>query len=535
MTQYDAIVIGAGHNGLAAAATLAGAGKKVLVLEKNDVPGGMAANGIVAPGYECPSMAHLLSNLDAAEIASLGLEKHGFAYAATDLPTVSLSPDGKHVVSDAKGVRYADGGTLADEGEYRALRARLIRFAKMLAELKRKPPPSLSGIDWREAASLGKLALGLRRMGKEDMREFLRVLLSNSYDTILDEIADGPLAGAFALDSVLGGHIGPRSPGTVLTLMYRLANGGAKHLPRGGMGAVMRAFEASAKSAGAEIRYGVAVDRMMVAADRVTGVVLADGTEVSAARVLSSLDPKTTMVLAGVGNFDAEMIRRARHIRTKGCTAKVNLALSAAPAFDGLSDDLHRGRILHAPSLAALEKAFNRAKYGELPTSPILEVTAPSLTDPSLADPSLADPSLVDPGLVEGDGHVVSAVVQYVPYALKQGWSDDSRNALGDVVVDCLDQFAPGLKAAVVARQVLSPADIEERTGAPGGHWHHGEMIADQMLMLRPAPGIERYALPVEGLYLCGASTHPGGDVSGIPGCNAAKAALRVKLGRAAA
>lgn len=520
MTQYDAIVIGAGHNGLAAAATLAGAGKKVVVLEKNDVPGGMAAHGIVAPGYECSAMAHLLTNLDSAEIAALGLEQHGFAYAATDLPTISLSPGGKHVVFDTKGVRYADGGAVADGGEFLALRARLIRFAEQLAALKRKPPPSLSGIDWREAASLGKLAFGLRRMGKTDMREFLRVLLSNSYDTILDEIEDGPLAGAFGLDSVLGGHIGPRSPGTVLTLMYRLANGGAKHLPKGGMGAVARAFEASATSAGAEIRYGVAVERMLVAGDRVTGVALSDGTEVSGARVLSSLDPKTTMILAGVGHFDAEMIRRARHIRTKGCTAKVNLALSAAPVFSGLSDDLHRSRILHAPSLAAMEKAFNRAKYGELPTSPILEVTVPSLSDP---------------GLVAGDGHVLSAVVQYVPHGLKQGWSEDSRNALGDVVVDCLDQFAPGLKAAVVARQVLSPADIEAATGAPGGHWHHGEMIADQMLMLRPAPGIERYVLPVDGLFLCGASTHPGGDVTGIPGCNAAKAALQITLGRAAA
>ncbi len=525
MTHYDAIVIGAGHNGLAAAATLAGAGKKVVVLEKNDMPGGMAANMTIAPGFDCPAMAHLLTNLDGAEIAALGLEKHGFAYAAKDLPTVSLSPDGKHVVFDAKGVRYAGGDALADGGEFLALRARLIRFAEKLAELKRKPPPSLSGVDWRETASLGKLALGLRRMGKEDMREFLRVLLSNSYDTILDEIEDGPLAGAFAVDSVLGGHIGPRSPGTVLTLMYRLANGGAKHLPKGGMGAVARAFEASAKSAGAEIRYGVAVDRMLVEGDRVTGVALADGTEISGARVLSSLDAKTTMVLAGVGNFDAEMIRRARHIRTKGCTAKVNLGLSAAPVFTGLSDDLHRGRILHAPSLAAMEKAFNRAKYGELPTSPILEVTIPSLSDPGLVDPSLVD----------GNGHVLSAVVQYVPYGLKQGWSDDSRNALGDIVVDCLDQFAPGLKAGVIARQVLSPADIEAATGAPGGHWHHGELIADQMLMLRPAPGIERYALPVEGLFLCGASTHPGGDVTGIPGSNAAKAALQVKLGRAAA
>ncbi len=520
MTYFDAIVIGAGHNGLAAAATLAGAGKKVIVLEKNDVPGGMAINREIAPGFECPAMAHLLSNLDAVEVAALGLDKHGLSYAATDLPTVSLAADGKHILSDAKGVRYADGGTHSEENAFLALRARLIRFAERLAELKRKPPPSLSGIDWGEALSLGKLALGIRRMGKEDTREFLRVLLSNSYDTILDEIEDGPLAGAFALDSVLGGHIGPRSPGTVLTLMYRLANGGAKHLPRGGMGAVMRAFEASAKAAGAEIRYGAAVSRMIVEDDRIAGVVLADGTEISGEKVLSSLDPKTTMLLAGVAHFDVEMIRRARNIRSKGCAAKVNLALSAAPSFTGLSDTQHRGRFVHAPSLAAMEKAFNRAKYGELPTDPVLEATIPSLSDP---------------GLVDGAGHVLSVVVQYVPYALKQGWTDESRKALADVVVDCLERFAPGLKASVVARHVMSPLDIETETGTPGGHWHHGEMIADQMLMLRPAPGIERYALPVEGLYLCGSATHPGGDVTGVPGCNAAKASLQAKLGRAAA
>ena len=226
------------------------------------------------------------------------------------------------------------------------------------------------------------------------------------------------------------------------------------------------------------------------------------------------------MVLAGVEHFDAEMIRRARNIRSKGCTAKVNLALSTAPAVSGISDDLHKGRLVHAPSLAAMEKAFNRAKYGELPDSPILEVTIPSLADP---------------GLVEGGGHVLSAVVQYVPYTLKQGWNDESREALADIVVDCLEGFAPGLKASVVARHVMSPADIEAETGAPGGHWHHGEMIADQMLMLRPAPGIERYALPVEGLFLCGSSTHPGGDVTGIPGCNAAKASMRLNVGRTAA
>lgn len=518
--RHDTIIIGAGHNGLAAAATLAKSGQSVLVLEKSSVPGGAATNGEIAPGVTVPRMAHLLYGLGRPEIDALQLKQCGLDFAAVAIPTVSLSDDGRHVVIDGNDARFADGTPHPDSAAFAALRQRMIRYADKLSTLMRKPPPKLTDADWRQAASLASFAFGVRRMGETDMREFLRVVLSNAYDTILDEIEDGPLAGAFGVDSVLGGQVGPRAPGTILTLMYRHVAGGTKSLPKGGMGAVARAFEKAAITAGASVRYDAAVSELVIENDAVRGVRLADGTEIAAPRVISSLDPKSTMLLAGVGHFDAEMLRRVRNIRAKGCTAKLNLALSRPPEFSGLDDRLHGGRLVYAPSIATLERSFNPAKYGELPTDPILEITIPTVSDRSLAP----------------DGtHVLSVVIQYVPYALKQGWSDEARQNLTDTVVATLNRFAPGIADNIIAGDLLTPVDIERLTGAPGGHWHHGEMTADQMLMLRPSPGIDRYALPISGLFLCGASTHPGGDVTGVPGRNAAQAILSAQPRRAAA
>lgn len=520
MTGYDALVIGAGHNGMAAAITMAKAGKSVLLLERADRVGGMAASSELAPGVSGPRLAHLLGGLGRTEIDQLGLKTNGLTLPGTPLPTVSLAADGRHLVIDGGKAEYVDGEAHPDQAAFHALRGRLGKFADILGQLKRKPPPSLYRFNLQETLSFASLALGVRRMGKADAREFMRVLLSNAYDTILDEMTDGPLAGAFGLDAVLGGHIGPRSPGTVLSLMYRLGDGGQKQIPSGGMAGVMTAFEKSAIAAGVEIRCAAAVEEVLITGDRASGVRLADGSEISAPIVLSSLDPMTTVCLTGPTHFDAEMVRRVRNIRAKGCTAKINLALSGRPNFKGLPDHLLGARLVLAPSLAATEKAFNRAKYSELPDQPILEITIPSVLGADRAD---------------GAGHYMSIIVQYVPHDLKAGWSEDSNAALRDIVLDQLEGYAPGLKDLVLADEVLSPADIERETGASGGHWHHGEMITDQMLMLRPAPGIERYAMPVGGLFLCGASAHPGGDITAIPGCNAARVALQSEAGRAAA
>lgn len=519
MTRYDAIVIGAGHNGLVAAGVLARSGRRVLVVEKNARLGGAAAGYDIAPGFQAPRFAHLLPALPARLERELDLAAHGLAYARRDLPTLALAADGRHVTVEGGRARLLSGVEHPDAAAFAALHGRLARFAGALSAKLLETPPRLQQPDWRDLAGLAKLGLDIRRLGADDAREFLRVLLSNARDVILDEIADGPLAGALALDAVMGGHVGPRSPGSALALLYRLAQGGGRHLPEGGVVAFCAALAQSAQARGAEIRRDAAVAAVCVAHDRVTGLRLEDGEMLAAPLVLSSLDAQATLRLTGVEHFDAEAVRRIRQVRCKGVTAKVNLALSALPDFGGIARDALVGRIVLAPSVQALESAFDAAKYGELPAQPALEIVIPSLSDPTLVD-----------GDGPGDRHVMSIVVQYAPYHLSGGWTAAARERLGGRVLDLLEAFAPGLRALVVAQDVLTPADIERETGAAGGHWHHGELAADQMLSLRPVNGLARYALPVGGLYLCGAAAHPGGDIIGAAGRNAARQALREGL-----
>ena len=508
--QYDAIVIGAGHNGLAAAATLAGKGRSVCVIERAAEVGGMSKTVPLAPGVTAPQIAHLLYNLDPRVAKELGLS----GFASKPLPTVCLAEDGAHVVLGGGAARFADGTAHPEAAAHAALVARLRRFAALLGRLSRMSPPAaatdVNGLT--DLASLARLGIDLKRLGKAEMREFLRILLSNVHDLLLDDFSDGPLAGALAADAVRGAYAGPRSPGTVFSLMYRLGNGGEVRLPMGGMGAVAGAFEAAARARGCEIRTGCGVARILVEGDRACGLLLEDGSRLRAKTVLSSAGALATMQMAGAAHFDVEAVRRLRNLRAKGTTAKVNLALSAAPEFPGLDAAQRAGRLLVAPSSTYVERAFNPVKYGETSKAPVIEAVIPSLTDP---------------GACEGGRHVLSAIVSYVPYAPKGGWTDSARDDLAALTIATLETYAPGLGTLVTKAQVLTPADIETMTGAPQGHWHHAEMGIDQILTLRPANGMARYRFGPEGCYLCGASAHPGGDVMGAAGRNAARQLLR--------
>lgn len=511
--QYDAIVIGAGHNGLSAAATLARKGKTVCVIERNPTVGGMARNTSMAEGVQAPEIAHLLYNLNGKVAKELGIGSDALPLKTKELPTISLASDGQHVVIEGGNIRFADGRPHPEAQTYAALQSRLEKFANLLGQMSTSSPPSLDGgmaslATMGEMAGLAKLGLDLKRMGKKDMREFLRVLLSNAYDLILDDLEDTPLAGAMAADAVRGSYAGPRSPGTVFTLMYRLGNDGGKALlPIGGMGSVSAAFADSARRSGAEIRTGTGVKRVLIEEDRATGVELDDGTILTAHAVLSNASPKPTMMMAGPEHFDVEAVRRLRNLRCKGTTAKVNLLLSAAPEFPGLTAEQSAGRLLVSLSATYAERAFNPAKYGGMPENPLIEAIIPSLTDPGLT--------------VDGQ-HVLSAVVSCIPHDLKGGWDDAAREKLAQLTIDTLDKYAPGIGELVTAKQVLSPADIEDITGANGGHWHHAEMGIDQILTVRPANQLAHYRFGPTGYYLCGAGAHPGGDVMGAAGRNAA-------------
>ena len=424
-----------------------------------------------------------------------------------------LSKDGNPLVLHGAYGETLTGATASEQTAWKDLRAQLLRYAGILKPFLSRRPPELGGGSLGDMAVLGQAALALKRLGKEDMRDFLRVLLMNVYDLLDEQLSDDRLKGLLAFDAVLGSHLGPRSPTSLLGLYYRLAgdvNGapGAQLVPKGGMGAVVAAIRAAAESAGATIRTSQPVTGIIVEKGRATGVTLADGGDIRADKIVSAINPATTFLdLVGAPLLDTGLTRKIRNIRMKGDAAKLHLALEAVPDFAGVAAADLSGRLVVAPSADHVERAFNPCKYGEFSPEPVMEITLPSLGDPSLAP---------------GGACTLSAVVQYAPYALKEGWETGKPKFLAAVMAQ-LEAHAPGIGRLVRHAELLTPADIEARYRMPGGHWHHGELQADQMLVSRPVSGWAGYDTPIEGLYLAGAGSHPGGGISGVPGMNAAR------------
>jgi phytoene dehydrogenase-like protein len=505
--RYDAIVVGAGHNGLVCAALLARAGRQVLVLEAADRVGGAATTHEFAPGFSVSSGAHLLYQWQPAVQKALGLRP---SLAADDLQTVALSDAGEAL---RIGGRSVSGVSDSDAAEYAGFRRRTNRFADVLEVYLNALPPRLGSSGRRDILSLARLGFEVRRLGRDEMREFLRLVGMNIHDELTERFENPLLKGAIALDAVLGTHLGPRSPNTIMTYLHRLAgNHGRMSIPAGGMGRFTDELARIARDAGVTIRTGSSVGRIVVENGRITGVETAAGERFDSLTVVSNVDPKrTVMQLVGARHFETGFVRRIEHLRARGNAAKLHLALDGAPAFAGLTEDDLRQRLIIAPDEHYVERAFNPAKYGEASPEPVVEITIPSLSDPTLAPTGK---------------HVLSAVVQYAPYDLRSGWSDAARDAFGQSVIRTIARYSPGLEDQLIAREVLTPRDLEARFGMTGGHWHHSEMSLDQFLFVRPVGGSAQYALPIDGLYLCGAGAHAGGGVSGAAGRNAAEAIL---------
>jgi len=513
--RYDSIVVGGGHNGLICAAYLARGGRSVLVLEAAERVGGAAVTREFAPGFRVSACAHLLHLMPRELMRDLGLERQGLKLAADGLPTVALSPDGGHLVFGAGNVSGLSERSSADAAAYAEWRALLRRLSGALHPVLAAAPPRLGSDAWHDRASLLGLGWRLRRLGRRDLRELLRIGGMCVHDLLEDRFGLALLNGALALDAVLGTNYGPRSPGTVLALLYRAAaSQGVEALaqPQGGLGALSEALARAATAAGAQIRTAAPVARILVREDRAAGVQLASGEEICATSVVSSADPKATFLkLLGSEHLDAGFARRVAQVRTRGLTAKLHLALERLPQFPGVAADSLRGRLLVAPSADYIERAYNHAKYEEFSSAPMLEVSIPTLADP---------------GLAPAGKHVMSVIVQYAPYALAGGW-EAQRQAFADVVIDTLSRYAPGLRGCIGASELLTPPDIEREFRITGGHWHHAELALDQFFMLRPVPGASQYQAPVPGLFLCGAGCHPGGGVMGLAGRNAARQVMR--------
>ena len=519
--RYDCIVVGGGHNGLVCANYLARGGRSVLVLEAAERVGGAAVTREFAPDFRVSACAHLLHLMPESLVRELSLGTHGLHLAAERMPTTALCVDGAPLLIDSANTAALEARSAADAVSLPLYTALLQRLAAALQPLFETTPPRLGTDSWHDRFALARIGLRLRALGRKDMRELLRIGGMCVQD-LLDEHFETPLLkGALGFDAVLGSNFGPRSPGSVFTLLYRIAAagaaGGALALPEGGLGALSDALAKSAIDAGVVIRTAAPVERILVREDRAAGVVLESGEQVLAGCVISNADPKTTFLrLLGSEYLDTGFVRRIKHLRGRGLAAKLHLALDRLPQFTGLDASALRGRMLVAPSLEYVERAFNHAKYGEFSATPILEITVPSVADMTLAP---------------AGKHVLSAVVQYVPYQLAAGSWEQEKERLTNLLVDMLDSPAPGLRESVLAAELLTPADIEREFRISGGHWHHAELALDQFLMTRPVPGAAQYGTPVEGLFLCGAGMHPGGGVMGVAGRNAARQVLGMSGG----
>lgn len=505
MAKYDTIIIGAGHNGLICAAYLARSGQKVLLLEAAAANGGLAADREFAPGFN-GAVAHAVTHFSEQITKDLRLESFGFE-ADTPAALVGLDVDGKHVTIHAGGVT---GAGEEDTIAYGTYEQQLQRFARALRPFWLKTMPRIGKNSVAELLTFAHLGLRIRRLGKRDMQELLRIAALPVRDLMDENFSNELLKATLSWDGLAGAKLAPRSPNSaVLTMLYRMAGQSSK------ASTLIKALTAAATDAGVEIRNNQAVDRILITGSetglQAVGARTRDGDEIAAERVVSAADPKRTFLeMVGVENLDIGFTNRIRRLRCDGYVAKLNLALDSLPEFGGVKDP--RDRMIIAPTMDSLEFAFDNAKYGELPDDPVMEVSIPSIGDTTLAP---------------AGKHVLSANVMYVPYNLKGGWTDAARLRISTAAIDVLTRYAPSLREQILHQEFLTPADIEQQYRVTGGHWHHTEMAMDQMLMMRPTYEAAQYSTPLPGLYLCGAGCHPGGGLSGAPGHNAAREILR--------
>ncbi len=358
------------------------------------------------------------------------------------------------------------------------------------------------------------MALRLEKMGPADLRAFLQ-LVPSSIAALLDRHFDGDLIkGALSLDATLGADAGPHTPGTAFSLLYKRAQdalGQGMGYPVGGTGALAEALATSAEASGVRIRLESPVTEILVEEGRTRGVRLQDGTIFEAPIVLSSIDPKTTCLnLVGAQHYETPMVKKLSRIKMTGATAKINLALEGLPTFQNFSDREYGGRLLIAPDVGAVERSFTAAKRGELTLDPVMEMVIPSYHDPRLAPMG---------------HHVMSIIVPNVPYDVEGGW-ENQKEPFVKRIIDTVAEYAVDISDKIIAGEVLTPPELEDAFGAGNSGWHQGNMSFDQLLAFRPAPGMANYDAGIGGLYLCGAGTHPGGGLNGLPGKLSAEEAL---------
>ena len=531
--RYDAIVIGGGHNGLTCAAYLARAGRKVLVLERRHLLGGAAVTEEVFPGFKFSVCSYVVSLLRPEIIRELDLPRHGMELLPLD-GTLTPMPNGDYLwrVNDHDKTRreIARHSRLDAEAydEYGKAMVEMGRFAKPIMGMLPPDPTSLDPRGLLELLAMGRRFRGMR---SHDRVNQVQLLTMSAVDFLDQWFETDVLKATMSASGIIGTFLGVRSPGTAYVLLHHYMgeiDGAFRSwgLSRGGTGAVSEAIASAAREFGAEIRTEAPVARILSKHGRATGVVLANGDELRANVVVSSVDPNLTFLkFMDEADLPPDFVEGVRRYKYRGSSGKVNLALDALPDFTCLpGPGPHlRGAISISPGIDYMEQAYDDAKYGRFSRRPYMDLVIPSLTDPSVAPPGK---------------HVMSCFVQYAPYELRGApgsglrapnpllW-DEQRDAFGDAVIDTIAQYAPNIRDIILHRQVLTPLDIEREFGLTEGNIFQGELTLEQLFFLRPVPGWARYSTPIDRLYMCGSATHPGGGIMGAPGRNAATRILK--------
>jgi phytoene dehydrogenase-like protein len=523
VARYDAIIVGAGHNGLVTACYLARAGRRVLVLERRHVVGGACVSEETFPGFKVSTAAYVNSLFHKAIVRDLGLDRFGFRVLVREPSSFTPFPDGRSLLMGPDReltLREIAKFSPRDAERYPRYEAMLERIADFVEPMLAVAPPNVLQPGLGDLRALWALGRSFRRLGASAGEAI--EMITGAAGPILDRwFESSALKATLATDAIIGAMASPSTPGTAYVLFHHVmgetdGKRGVWGYVRGGMGGLTQALAAAARSHGAEIRCDAEVAKILVRDGRVTGVALAGGDEYRAPVVASNADARVTFTrLVEPRELPPDFLEAVGRIDYSSASLKINVALAELPDFRALPGSAagpqHRGTIHVCPDLDYIERAYDEAKYGRPSSRPVLECTIPSVVDPSVAPPGR---------------HLMSMFIQYAPYTLRDATWDDLRDPFADRCFDLLDEYAPNFKRSVLARQVLAPPDLERVFNLTGGNIFQGAMTPSQLFAFRPVPGWAGYAMPIRGLYLCGAAAHPGGGVMGTPGLNAARAII---------